>query len=155
MEKTKKRAFNRDLYLLGVDAAEKRYWLNEPVKIGNYWSFGVITSYSNNSAPNKAVKILTVDTIGKNGFGEWWDITHKHSVLKEAVFTEKEGFRLTELFRMCNFLSDAVECFSGNSFGYASIMVDGIIDLDKAMEINGKLIPEVTNQIINILKPAE
>lgn len=55
MKKEKRKAFGKNIYLLGKDKNGVKYWLEEAsFNCGWYWGFGYIETYTNNNNPEKA-----------------------------------------------------------------------------------------------------
>lgn len=55
MKKEKRKAFGKNIYLLGKDKDGIRYWLEEATfDCGWYWGFGYVETYTNNKNPELA-----------------------------------------------------------------------------------------------------
>jgi hypothetical protein len=147
MENLKKRiskAFGKNIFLLGEDEQEIKYWLEEPTfDCGWYWGFGYIETYTNNKNPKGAKDINTHEHASKF-YPEFF-----LGRLVKTTFTEKEGWLLAELFRSFYLFRDLAEFYTyGNCHITESIFKP---DSAKAKEINKEIIPKITAKIIEIL----
>lgn len=83
-------------------------------------------------------------------FTEW---NGSKPILKETVFNEKEGWELSELFEQFYFLQKAAEFFNMGKTNVANTTINKWKDVIKVAEINNKLIPMVTDRVLEILTP--
>lgn len=153
MKKQKSHAFGKDVYLLGSDSEGIKHWLEAPSwDCGWYWGFGYIETYEENREPEKARDIDShrhADKFMSEYFTEW---NGSKPILSEMTFDEKEGWRLSELFRRFYILKETAELF-----GRGGANISGTDESLKreawTKEINEKIIPEVTKEILSILTP--
>lgn len=60
MEKEKRFAFGKNIYLLGKNKDGMKYWLEEASWDCNwYWGFGYVETYTNNNSPESSRDILS------------------------------------------------------------------------------------------------
>lgn len=153
LKKEKSHAFGKDVYLLGKDEDGIRYWLEAPSwDCGWYWGFGYIETYQENRSPEKARDIdchSHADNFMCEYFTEW---NGSKPILKESTFSEKEGWKLSELFRRFYTLKEAAGMF-GRGGCHVSGTSEDLKRVEWAKEINEKLIPQTTSEILNILTP--
>lgn len=154
LEKTKKHAFDKDIYLLGQDAEGINYWLEAPSWDCNwYWGFGYIETYTNNTNPEKARDISShshANNFMSEYFTEW---NGSKPILTLKTFTDSEGWEICELFEQFYFLQKAAENFGRGKCYCANTTVENWAKPELAKEINEKLIPMVTKRLLEILTP--
>lgn len=154
MKKRISKAFGKKVYLLGADEEGILYWLKEPSwDCGWYWGFGYIETYTNNNHPNRSLDINShqhAENFMSKWFTEW---NGSKPILKETVFNEKEGWELSELFEQFYFLQKAAEFFNMGKTNVANTTINKWKDVIKVAEINNKLIPMVTDRVLEILTP--
>lgn len=156
MLKSKSHAFNKDIYLLGIDEQGIKYWLESPTwDCGWYWGFGYIETYTNNRSPKSSRDISShqhADKFLSEYFTSW---NGSKPILKDSTFTNKEGWELSELFSQFYFLREAAEKFKNGKSNCANTTIKTWEKPNLVKEINEKLIPEVTKRILEILTPTE
>ena len=113
IQKQKDHAFNKDVYLLGIDKDGIKYWLEEHTwDCKWYWSKGYIETYRHNTAPSKARDIdshshysgFIGDKMAKDG-----GYAHHINVSKRFVdttLTDEESWKLAELMKRAEILAD-------------------------------------------------
>jgi len=150
IEKQKKYAFSRDIFLLGEDEEGTKYWLEAPSwDCGHYWGFGYIETYMRNNSPQSSGGISSHEH-AENFYSKWWG--NDDSRLKNTTFTEKEGWRIAELFKRFEILKKTAELFKTGGARVSG--VDKYMKNEKlATEINKVLLPKVMNEICEILTP--
>lgn len=139
MKKKISRAFGKDVYLLGKDKDGYTVWLEAPVfDCGWYWAFGYVERYTNKLYPSNAKDIIShthIDSEFKKG-----DVINVRKGLDSYTFSLDEGKRLSDLFTTFYTLRKESDSVHKK-------------DEKRYKELNDKLIPEVMNQIIEILTP--
>lgn len=170
IEKTKSKAFGKDVYLLGEDSDGTYYWLEAPKwDCGWYWGFGYVETYINNKRPDISKDINSHQHIDSSFMGavDYYDTEKQcfrkgeyiHNIydspaLVNKTFTEKEGWELSELFKQFYFLQSAAENFGRGKCHTADTKAPNWEDKELAKKINEKLIPAVTSRILEILSPS-
>jgi hypothetical protein len=159
MKKTKKHAFNKDVYLLGKDKYGTYYWLESPSwDCGHYWGFGYIESYTNNKQPQLAKDINSHEhatSFMSEFFIEW---NGSKPRLTETTFTQSEGWEICELFKRFYILKETAGMYSKSSAHVSKSVLESIgynreCDKEQAERINKYHIPKVTDRILEILTP--
>ena len=162
MKKEKDHAFGKDVYLLGVDEFNDRYWLEAPSwDCEWYWGFGYVETYEENRKPSQAIDINSHQHIESNFLGKnnAKDRGYCHNIfdsklLDKATFTEDEGWELSELFRQFYLLKSGAELFKNGTSGTANIKIEtGAKRLKWQKTINEEILPKIFKQIIKILSP--
>ena len=149
------KAFGKKIYLLGVDKDGTKYWLEEPKwECNRYWGFGYIETYTDNRFPGNSADISSHQH-ADNFHSKWWKNYNydDKQILVETTFNNEEGWELSELFAQFYFLREAAEMFNRGKAHVSDTIIPTWIDENKVQEINKKLIPMVTNRIIEILTP--
>lgn len=170
IEKTKSKAFGKDVYLLGEDSDGTYYWLEAPKwDCGWYWGFGYVETYTNNKRPDISKDINSHQHIGSSFMGavDYYDTEKQcfrkgeyiHNIydspaLVNKTFTQNEGWELSELFNQFYFLRSAAENFGRGKCHTANTKAPNWEDKELAKKINEKLIPAVTARILEILSPS-
>lgn len=153
-QKTKSHAFGKDVYLLGSDSDGILYWLEEPKwNCGWYWGFGYIETYTSNANPSRSRDINShqhATNFMANWFTEWNGSKPK---LTSQVFSNAEGWELSELFEQFYFLQSAAENFGRGKCHCANTTAPKWEKKELAKEINEVHIPAVTKRILEILTP--
>lgn len=159
IEKTKKHAFGKDIYLLGVRNGT-HYWLEEPKWDCNwYWGFGYIETYTNDKYPERARDIeshqhfnqfFTGNNNGCTGFDAFVEF------FDETPFTEDEIWQLIELmksFYTCREMADLT--YWGGSHYTTNAASNELHDKDMCDNINRIKIPAIFKALKSILYPEE
>lgn len=147
--KEKDHAFRKDIYLLGRDKFGTKHWLEAPSWDCNwYWGFGYIETYTNNNSPSTRNDISSHSHAGN--FMEYATSTDR--ILVETTFTEKEAWKLCELFTRFNLLSEMAGYYHRGGCNMTELH-DSKEDLAKCKQINEEEIPYITSEILKILTP--
>lgn len=151
-------AFKKDVYLLGKDADGNKLWLEAPSwDCDWYWGFGYVEEYVQNWAPSKARDIQSHTHIDikfkKNGKIQMWK-----SALVLHTYTQKEAILLGDLFTRFYALKDAAAKLHDNVFNTSKIdLLPTVTPFNENhkqwISIVCDEIPEITQQIIDILTP--
>lgn len=170
LSKQKSHAFKKDVYLLGADADDIKYWLEAPTwDCGWYWGFGYVETYCKNRMPDKAIAIDSHQHIDGSFMGamEYYD-TEKQCLRKgeyisniydcplfaSTTFDEKTGWVLSELFKEFYILKETAELYhKGGAHLTTSPLQDLLKNADQEKRINEVLIPAITAKIIELLTP--
>lgn len=162
MKKEVNHAFGKDIYLLGKDENNRKYWLEAPSwDCDWYWGFGYVETYTNNKNPSIAKDIAThehIDTsfLGKQGY-EYIHNLYDSPLLQETTFTMEEGWQLGELFKQFYLLQKMAE-FTHREKPNCGITSSPIEHGDLKLwnkDINEKMIPAITSKIMEILTPVD
>tara|TARA_R100001163_G_scaffold34553_1_gene26652 strand:+ start:1273 stop:1776 length:504 start_codon:yes stop_codon:yes gene_type:complete len=161
MKKTKKHAFNKDVYLLGKDKEGVYYWLEQPKwDCDWYWGFGYIETYTHNKQPQLATDINSHEhaTNFMSEFFTEWNGTEPRLV--ETPYSEKEGWELCELLKRFYILNETAQMYSRGGAHVSKSVLESIRynrehDKEEAEHINKRLIPKVTDRILEILTPID
>lgn len=156
LQKEKRRAFKKDIYLLGVDEDGTKYWLEAPSwDCSWYWGFGYIETYTNNKNPEFS-RDITSHSHATNFMAEYFtEWNGSVPILTKRTFTNKEGWELCELFEQFYFLKSAAENFGRGKCHVSDTSIKLWKKTELAKEINTKTIPEVTARILEILTPKQ
>lgn len=156
MEKTKTRAFNKSIYLLGEDKEGVKYWLEEPSwDCGWYWGFGYIETYTNNRRPD-----LARDINSHQHFDSLFLRGNKcaHDLFKE--FFKNTPLNNNEIWELCDYmmtfytLRKTAELFRhGYSWQTERAKIKELENKDQEDLINRQLLPEVFKRIKKLLSP--
>jgi len=168
MEKETNHAFNKDLYLLGVDDDGVKYWLEAPEwQCGWYWAFGYIETYTNNNDPSRVRDINS---------HEHWDskITGKHEhydhekgcfVLdrdyvhhinefkgfKDTTLTDSEAWEVADLMQSFYTLRKTAEYYRhGGSHISSPQNSDECKDSELEKRINEVDLPKIFKRVVEI-----
>ena len=134
IKKRKSHAFNKDIYLLGVDENNENVWLEAPSwDCGWYWGFGYVERYTNNQNPSKVIDITSHTHINSEFVNEGGTINLNKGLIK-TTYTKNEGERLNILFTRFYTLKELARK-----------------EKEKAKQINENMIPKITDEIIKIL----
>lgn len=155
MNKQKKHAFGKDIYLLGIDTDGAKYWL-ESAKwdCGWYWGGGYVETYTNNSYPEKARDIKThshFDSLffnrNKNGFDAFKDF------FNDTPFTDNEIWKICELLKSFYIAREYSDMLNRGGAHYTSNPAAEIIKSEKEYKrINEIVIPSLMNELYKILE---
>jgi hypothetical protein len=138
--------FSNNIYLLGVDENNIKYWLNSPSwDCEWYWGFGYIHTYTNNNNPEKSKDIDSLSHIGGYSNPPYKDQDYNFlndSILIKTTYNLEEKKELIELF---------------NEFYSLRGQANKAHNTDNAIWIglNKFDLPKVINRIIEILTPAK
>lgn len=163
MENINKRteiAFNKKIYLLGIDKDECYVWLETPSwDCGWYWGFGYIERYTNNKNPQNAKDIsshshFNSELVGKQEQGYCYHINDENSIFKATTLTDKESWELSELMQSFYTLKKTAEFFKNGKSNTSETSLNFKDDLIYNM-INKEILPEIFKRIDEILSPKE
>jgi hypothetical protein len=165
----KDNAFGKEVYLLGSDQDGIFYWLEAPKwDCGWYWGFGYVETYQKNRKPSKAKDIdshrhidssfLGVQEIYDTEKQVWKKGEYIHNIYDSpkfvnTTFDEKTGWILSELFQRFYTLIKSAEMFGRGGCHTTTYESFSLKKEDWSKEINEKLIPEITAEIIRLLSP--
>jgi hypothetical protein len=169
LEKTKSRAFRKDVFLLGKDDEGIMYWLEAPSwDCDWYWGFGYVETYQRNYLPNHAKDIdshqhIDSSFMGKQEFydhekgcfrqGEYIHNIYDSPRLVSTTFNKDEGWELSELFKQFYLLKEMADFCHREKPGchVTTSPVDHGNLKDWYEKINQVMIPKITSEIIRIL----
>lgn len=154
MEKEKKFAFGKNIYLLGCDSDGVKYWLEEASwDCGWYWGFGYVETYTNNNNPEKARDINSHQHfdglfLKRNIFDSFKEI------LTTTPLTDKEIWQLLELMKTCYTLKNSAELYRhGGAYITTNILQDTLKNEKEENKINNEILPKLFDEIYKILTP--
>jgi len=169
IEKQVKEAFNKKIYLLGIDAGGKYFWLEAPSwDCSHYWGFGYIERYSNNKQPQLAKDIISHTHFKGEIIGQQQEYDTKKRCLvntkythhlnehklQASVLTDDESWKLSELMYSFYKLKDAADFFdNGNSNFTDNPLKEKLQNKKLAKRINEKLLPMIFKEIDILLSP--
>lgn len=171
MKKQTSHAFNKDIYLMGINQEGRKVWLEAPSwDCEWYWGFGYIETYTNNASPGDSKDIESHQHInssvmgqmfnydyenGKEYKGEYIHNIYESPFFKSVTFSESEGWELSELFKQFYTLRESAEMFGrGSCHISTSKATQGVLKRKEwADTINQDIIPQVTKRILEILTP--
>lgn len=157
MEKSKKFAFNKNIYLLGENKDGIKYWLEEATWDCNwYWGFGYIKTYTNNKNPEISRDIAShqhFDSLflNKNIFDSFKNF-FKETTLNDNEIWELLGY-MEEFYKMKEYSN---LLYSGNHItSQAKNIKEGKNEIENKKEyerINKILMPELFKKIYKLLE---
>jgi hypothetical protein len=166
-------AFEKKVYLLGIDENGQYVWLEEAHwDCGWYWGFGYIERYNigRGKNPHLSTDIRSHShydgIIGKrekyDSEKKTWSLSEyvhhindKHSEFKSTVLTDKEAWQLSELMKTFYTLREAAEIFKLGGSHCTTIESEQKIVRRQAWfeEINKKILPALFEEIYKLLSP--
>jgi len=164
LKKARDCGFGHDVYLLGADKRGTKFWLEAPSWACDwYWAFGYVETYTQNWAPSKARDIASHQHIDSSfmdideryypGMGGHYANIYGSPQFGKTTFSEKEGWRLGELFKQFYIMQRMAEfCHDGGAHIAESGVDHGDLSGLEA-RINKEMIPRVTAAVIKILAP--
>lgn len=154
MEKEKRHAFGKDIFLLGADKNGIKYWLEAASwDCDWYWGFGYVETYTNNKNPEKAADISSHQHFDGLFLNE--NICHDFkNLLNDTPLTNEEIWQLLELMKTFYTLQMTAELFNrGSSNITNNVLSSKIKNKQEENRINGELIPLICDEIYKILTP--
>ena len=154
MEKRKKYAFGKDVYLLGKDKDGTLYWLNGASwDCDWYWGLGYIETYTNNKNPNKSRDIKShqhFDSLFFNGPSHGFDNFKNYFI--ETPFNDNEIWRIMEIMKTLYTLREYSDTLHRGGSHYTSNPCKDIIkNDDEYNRINNVVIPALNKELYKIL----
>lgn len=150
MKKDIKRAFGKEIYLLGKKDGIN-YWLEAPSwDCGWYWGCGYVETYSNNSCPERARDIsshqhfdgLFFNKKNKNGYDAFLEF------FDEITLEKKEVWTFVELMKTIYTLKDTAEVLGrGGSHYTTNPCKDVIINNEEVKRINEIILPALFEEV--------
>ena len=157
MEKEKRSAFGKEIYLLGSDENGTKYWLEEASwDCDWYWGFGYIETYTNNNCPERSRDINShehYDTkILKNGVCT--DDFKK--IFKNTPLNNNEIWKLNELMETFYTLKKTSALYyRGSSNITKNDLSSSIKNDDEYKRINKEIMPKLFEEVYKILSTNE
>ena len=156
MEKQIRRAFGKNIYLLGKDQDGVNYWLEEPSwDCGWYWGFGYVETYTNNRNPEKARDISShqhFDSLFLKGNKCSRDMFK--DFFKDTPLEDNEIWELVDYMKTFYTLRNVAELFKhGYSWQTEKAKIDSLQNEGECDLVNKKWLPEVFERIKNLLSP--
>lgn len=154
IKKQKKRAFNKDIYLLGIDESGVKHWLESASwDCGWYWGFGYVETYTNNNNPEIAKDISSHshwDTciVGKQAHSHLNDNPNFIS----TTLSDTESWELSELMQSFYSLKEAAAIFGRGKSHIANTEIN-YEDKEITNKINKEILPKIFQRIYEILSP--
>lgn len=150
-------------YLLGKNQNGERVWLETPSwDCDWYWSFGYLYTKSSHTHVSGLIgKVEYYDTEKKchRLSSDYIHNIYNSPKLVETTFTEKEGWKLSELFKELYLLKDMAEYThkqpAGCHLTTSPVEQDKRVMAEWYKYINEVMIPKITAEIIRMLTPEE
>lgn len=156
MKKEKRRAFGKDIYLLGADSDGIRYWLERASwDCGWYWGFGYVETYTNNKSPERSRDIQSHQHF--NGlFLERNIFDSFKELLTETPLDNNEIWKLLELMKTFYTLRETAETYNrGGAHITTNPIKEQIQNKEEENRINQKILPAIFEEVYKILSPEE
>jgi hypothetical protein len=155
MKKQQTKAFNKEIYLLGVDHEGVKYWLQAPSwDCGWYWGFGYVETYTNNKRPDLAKDISShqhFNGLFLNGVNSYETFT---KFFKQSTLTNNEIWVLFDYMKSFYTLKETAQLFGmGNSHFTERAKVQALQREDLVKVINEIMLPELFHKVIKLLTP--
>ena len=153
MNKTKKRAFGKDVYLLGVKDGVY-YWLEQAKwECSWYWSLGYVETYTNNKNPERARDIRShqhFDGLFFDGLSHGFN--NFKSFFDDTPFNDNEIWQIMDIMKSLYTLSDYSRMLHLKGSHYTSNPCKDIIGNKQEYErINKKIIPSLNTALYKVL----
>ena len=153
MEKERKFAFGKNIYLLGQDENGTKYWLEEASwDCDWYYGFGYIETYTNNNNPERSKDITSHDhydtKILKNGLSP----DNFKKIFIETPLSDKEIWKLNELMKTFYTIKDYMELLHSGSSNITNNLSSAVIKNEKEwLRLKDKVLPDLFKNIYKIL----
>lgn len=171
IQKEKRHAFGKDIYLLGRFKDGHTFWLEEPSwDYGWYWGFGYVKTYTRKAGP-PAKDIQSHQhyqglCLSKS---ERWDyekrcfvpgpyiyILSDHPDVDACALTKEEQWRLSDLMSMAYTLKKAAEVYHhGNAYLTTHNLTPELKQPDREKTINEVELPAIFAAVRKLLTPLE
>lgn len=154
MEKEKRFAFGKNIYLLGSDKDGVKYWLEEASwDCGWYWGFGYVETYTNNRNPEKSRDIASLRHFDglflKNNIFDSFK-----EMLIDTPLTDKEIWQLLELMKTFYTLKNNAELYHLGGSNIANNVLKNILKNEIGEnKINEEIMPKLFEEIYKMLTP--
>lgn len=160
--KRKSHAFNKDVYLLGINEYDEPLWMEAPSwDCDWYWGFGYVETYTRPNDPTRSKDIRSHSHFNRllwfvdEKTGKHYAHLNESPSLKKTVLTTAESWELSDLMKSFYCLKEAAEIFKrGGSHLSRSDKVDLTNHLLHS-HINQVSIPQITARVLEILTPAQ
>ena len=155
MIKTKKHAFDKDIYLLGSDSEGTNYWLEAASwDCDWYWGFGYVETYTNNKNPEIARDIVSHQHFdglffnkNKNGYDAF------NEFFSETPLTNNEIWKLCELMKTYYIMREYSDTLHRGGAHYTTNPCRNILqNNDEYNRINKNVMPEIFFEIYSLLE---
>jgi len=155
------KAFNKKIYLLGIDKNNEKIWLEEPTwDCDWYWGFGYIQRYTNNTCPEKAKDITSHShwdgeiTGFKDEKNNYVHHINGNPNLIATTLTDNESWELSDLMKSFYTLKNTAEIFRSGMSHIAKTKVN-LKDKKQEDHINKVLLFKIFKRIDEILSNKE
>lgn len=172
IQKTVKRAFGKEVYLLGRFKDGYTFWLEEPKwDCGWYWAFGYIETYTQKEGPpaKDIQRHQHYDSLlfkkherydfDKQAFvldNNYMHILSDHPDVLLTVLTKEEQWKLSDLMKMAYTLKATAELYRrGNAYLTTHGMTPGLKRPEREKEINEIELPQIFAAMKTLLTPQE
>ena len=154
MKKQVKKAFGKNVYLLGADKEGTYYWLEEATwDCGWYWGAGYVETYTNNKYPERSrdieshqhfdVLFLKGPEMCKDMFDEFFN---------ETPLNDGEKWKLLELMKTIYTLKEYSEVvYRGGSNITSNSLMEAIKSEEEYNRINKTVLPQLFEEVYKIL----
>lgn len=154
MKKQVKKAFGKNVYLLGADREGTYYWLEEATwDCGWYWGAGYVETYTNNKRPDMSKDIeshqhfdglfLKGPKMCKDMFDEFFN---------ETPLNDSEKWKLLELMKTIYTLKEYSEVVCRGGSNITSNPLKEVIKSEEEYNrINKTVLPQLFEEVYKIL----
>ena len=154
MKKQVKKAFGKNVYLLGADREGTYYWLEEATwDCGWYWGAGYVETYTNNKRPDISRDINShqhFDGLFFNGQKMCKDMFDDFFV--ETPLNDSEKWKLLELMKTIYTLKKYSEVIHiGGSYVTDNPLKEVIKNQEEYNRINKIVLPQLFEKVYKIL----
>ena len=155
MEKQVKKAFGKNVYLLGADKEGTYYWLEEATwDCGWYWGFGYVETYTNNKRPDISRDIIShqhFDGLFFNGDKMCKDMFD--DFFTETPLNDSEKLELLELMKTIYNLKEYSDViYHGGSYITSNPLKELVKNPREYERINKVVLPQLFEKVYKILK---
>jgi len=159
VKKQKKIILGKTNYLLGKNEEGQKVWLLAPSwDCGHYWGFGYVEIYNKLQTDLESHEHVNSSLLGmyNDKKREYCSNIFDARKFEGTAFTEKEGWKLSELFETFYHLKEQAEFYNlGGMHTSENPLANMLKNKDLADKINKELLPKVFDAIIAILSPDE
>ena len=152
MTKQISEAFGKKIFLIGKLDGQK-IWLEEPSwDCSWYWGFGYLKIYTHKNPKLAKDSILHTHVnmlLNESNTCNIYDIKG----LTDQTFTSKQAWELSELFEQFYLMKKTCEFFGRGKCHIAETTCENFKNTDISTDINTRIIPAITERILEILSP--
>lgn len=155
MEKEKKFAFGKNIYLLGQDKDGIKYWLEEASwDCDWYFGFGYIETYTNNNNPEKSRDINTHEHYDSKILENGVSPENFRKIFKNTPLNNNEIWKLNELMTTFYTTKSYMNLLCRGSSNITNNSSSDIIKNEKEwLRLKNEVMPNIFKNIYDILTP--